>query len=231
MRPVHAMPRPSQSETTGSTIRDDDVDRPSGEYRLDSRTRARHYLRHACVADVMSERLHAVAPDWRVADVRELARSASSPHFVVVPAACLHGSRDGTHIARYDLARSALLGMLGHHDLADAHAEARVEEIMSRPVAVAGIAVSLEHAAYVMRSRGVGALPIVDEGRVAGIVTRDDLRRGGVPDEDLERQCCTACGGRRQLEIDYRARGITLCGDCAERSTDPIPDCETGVGD
>jgi acetoin utilization protein AcuB len=52
-----------------------------------------------------------------------------------------------------------------------------VADVMSAPVITASPFDSLEHAARVMRDERVGSLPVVEEGRVVGILTETDMLR------------------------------------------------------
>lgn len=211
---------------------DPDAERPSGEYRLDVRSRDRHRLRHTDVGEVMSRTVYGVAPEWSVDEVRRITRWCGIRHVLVVPSPrLLSVTKTPPPGTGTMLRHSDVLGIVARHDLDAVHGETQVSECMTHPVATVGIAVSLEHAAHVMRTRGIGALPVLDEGRIAGIVSREDLRRAGVPEGDLAKASCLSCGGRRQLQIDYRRRGLTLCVECAERAAESLPFAEMGVGD
>lgn len=51
----------------------------------------------------------------------------------------------------------------------------RVEDIMSTPVVFATADMTLRKAANLLRGRSIGCLPVLDEGRLVGIVTTSDL--------------------------------------------------------
>ena len=53
----------------------------------------------------------------------------------------------------------------------------RVAEIMSTDVVTVEAGASLGHVADIMRKRRVGSLPVMENGRMAGIVTEVDIRR------------------------------------------------------
>jgi len=53
----------------------------------------------------------------------------------------------------------------------------RVAEIMSTDVVTVEAGASLGHAADIMRKRRVGSLPVMENGRMAGIVTEVDILR------------------------------------------------------
>jgi acetoin utilization protein AcuB len=70
-----------------------------------------------------------------------------------------------------------LAGVLSDRDvLALAPGEAlRVEDVMSTPVVSATAGMTLRRAANLLRGRSIGCLPVLDEGRLVGIVTTSDL--------------------------------------------------------
>jgi acetoin utilization protein AcuB len=61
-----------------------------------------------------------------------------------------------------------------------------VSRVMSSPVITVEADAPLEKAASVMRDEGVGSLPVVDKGRLVGIVTETDLLRRIVGED----ACC-----------------------------------------
>ena len=89
-------------------------------------------------------------------------------------------------------AQGGLVGILSHRDILAAAlstpsanvasapqrqhlAALDVKRIAHRPVTVVDPDVPVQHAAHLMRSRGVGCLPVVANGRLVGIVTATDL--------------------------------------------------------
>lgn len=57
----------------------------------------------------------------------------------------------------------------------------QVRDIMSRPVVRAEPATTVEEAATVLVENGYAALPVVEHGRLVGIVAEADLVRGRIP--------------------------------------------------
>ena len=55
--------------------------------------------------------------------------------------------------------------------------EVRVRDLMSAPVVSVGVGAGLDEAARVMAEKKLGSLPVVDRGRIVGIVTETDLLR------------------------------------------------------
>lgn len=62
-----------------------------------------------------------------------------------------------------------------------------VEDVMSVPATTVEASAALEDAARLMRERRIGSLPVVEQGRVVGIVTETDLLRRIVQAD----ACCT----------------------------------------
>jgi CBS-domain-containing membrane protein len=75
---------------------------------------------------------------------------------------------------------AAIVGIVNADDLLGtrrprpAHAET-VAGVMSAPAVTVGPAEPMESAMRLMADRGVGALPIVEQGRVVGILTQSDV--------------------------------------------------------
>lgn len=65
--------------------------------------------------------------------------------------------------------------LLSDYDRIDAPAPGCVEEIMSRPVMYIPAEESARHAARVMVERRIGALPVMRDGELSGILTETDL--------------------------------------------------------
>ena len=65
--------------------------------------------------------------------------------------------------------------------------ETSVRKVMSAPPISIGGDAELEEAAGVMRQEGLGSLPVVERGRIVGIVTETDLLRRIVGDD----ACCS----------------------------------------
>lgn len=68
-----------------------------------------------------------------------------------------------------------VVGVLTERDVVTRPADARVGEVMSRPAATIGPDEDLDLAARLMVSRRVGCLPVVERGRLIGMLTRTDV--------------------------------------------------------
>jgi CBS-domain-containing membrane protein len=161
------------------------------------------------LSDVMSRAPVTVGPNTPVREAEWLASRHGIRHLPVV-------------VGDY------LVGVVCLCDLRRAHPESGVSKWMSRPVRSANCRTSLDRAARMFREHEVGCLPVVEDGRLAGIVTRADLRREGV--EDSGGVLCTAC--RRHSVHSHEADAhVALCVECAERAHPPEPEEDVSAGD
>ena len=126
------------------------------------------------VAEVMVSPVVTANPRDTLADIRTLSQRRQIRHVPIVENGKLVGivtdrtlREASTHPAVYNL----LLDLLASLD------RGTVEEIMIREEEVVTVTpdTSVRSAARLMRERKVGCLPVVQEGRLVGIVTTSDL--------------------------------------------------------
>lgn len=123
------------------------------------------------IRDVMTESVVTATPERSVREVAELMRERNVGSVVLVDDA---GTPAGFLTDR-DLAISVLADDRDPNEAAAGHASAPV--VTGRPD------MSVEEAADLMVSHGIRRLPVLDEGRLTGIVTLDDLAvRTGDPE-------------------------------------------------
>jgi acetoin utilization protein AcuB len=108
------------------------------------------------IQDVMSKDVATVAPATEVAVARERLRNDEIDHLVVV---------DGKRV----------VGVVAGRDILGTRDDRPVSAVMSRTVATIEPEATLRRAAGIMRGRGVGCLPVIEDGRLVGIVTTSDL--------------------------------------------------------
>jgi acetoin utilization protein AcuB len=108
------------------------------------------------LSEIMTEEVVSTAPSRSVTDAFEDMRARSLHHLVVV--------EDG-----------AVVGVLSERDLGDRQVGREVGDVMHRDVVTATTRTTVREAARLMRGRSIGCLPVLDQGRVAGIVTTADL--------------------------------------------------------
>jgi len=114
------------------------------------------------IRDVMTESVVSAHPGTAVREVAELMRERNVGSVVLV--------RDGAPVG-FVTDRDLVLSVL-----ADARdAEESAEHHASAPVVTAEPGMGVEEAAKLMVRHGIRRLPVLDAGRVTGIVTLDDL--------------------------------------------------------
>jgi predicted transcriptional regulator len=89
-----------------------------------------------------------------------------------------------------------------------------------------------DDALRVMSQRHVHCLPVLDEGRLRGVITLHDLRRNGLA--GAEEEHCSCCGSTEHVRCNH-GRDVGLCFDCTRQSEPPNLelglDAELGGGD
>lgn len=125
----------------------------------------------------MSKHLVVVGPET---GVTEAARLMKDNRIRRLPVAT--GSGEELHllgiISVTDIYRSLPPGASLFADVPDAHqSKLRAREIMTSPVLTTTPDTPIEDAATIMRDRKIGALPVVREGRLVGLVTESDIFR------------------------------------------------------
>jgi CBS domain-containing protein len=95
-----------------------------------------------------------------------------------------------------------IVGVISERDLGGSHGgvarrHRTVQELMHVAPAVAAPAMSIGEAVHLVREQRIGCLPVVDEGRLVGIVTRSDLLRLLDPEPRDERARWEELGDER----------------------------------
>jgi acetoin utilization protein AcuB len=112
--------------------------------------------------------------------MRLLDQIMSTPVETILPTASAAQARAAMQRARIRhlvvLSRTReIVGVLCAHDLRGAEPGSTVEEVMSAPAVTLAADADVQDAAKLLRRRNVGCLPLVDHGRLVGIVTTSDL--------------------------------------------------------
>ncbi|HLV11185.1 MAG TPA: CBS and ACT domain-containing protein [Trueperaceae bacterium] len=126
------------------------------------------------VSDVMTRQVVAIGPDTPIRDVQALMEQRNIRHFPILESRAAPGQPD------------ALVGIVSDRDVrlvgADhprapkgVRAADAVSKLMVRQVVTAHPGDPIEETAKTMRTRKIGAMPVMDEGRLVGIVTATDL--------------------------------------------------------
>lgn len=108
--------------------------------------------------DVMTTGVERIAPSDSIQRARTLMAVKGVHHLVVFDEHRVQGI-----VAAEDL------------DRAERQAATAVADVMSHPVVTGSPRMTIRQAANLMRGRALGALPVVDRGKLAGIVTVSDL--------------------------------------------------------
>ena len=107
--------------------------------------------------DLMSKHAVSIAPETTIRSAREELRRDGVEHLIVAE-------------------KKHVLGVVAREDLARAKDdEAPVAGVMTRNVVTIEPGATLRRAAGIMRGRAIGCLPVVDHGKLVGVVTTSDL--------------------------------------------------------
>jgi CBS domain-containing protein len=141
------------------------------------------------VQDVMTRRVETILPEESVDAARRKMRTARIRHLVV-----MHGRK--------------LVGVISDRDLGLELGE-RVEDVMTRHAVSATSDMTVRKAANLLRGRTVGCLPVLESGKLVGIVTTTDLLehigRGAVgPVARGRRWTLKGRGPRRKSVVGHR---------------------------
>jgi CBS domain-containing protein len=149
-------------------------------------------------AELVRRRPTVVSPHMKARDVELLAANLRVNHFPVVD--------EG----------GELVGILCSCDLRSVRPDTEVVECMSCPPVTVDGAVPVREAAEMIRALDLGALLVLEESKLLGLITRGDLRRAALLTE-TERPRCSVCNSRHHVRI-HPGSGAALCLDCQDRS-------------
>jgi CBS domain-containing protein len=181
--------------------------------RRGSRTQLLTKVSAIRVGDVMSHSPITVPPDVFVGKARRAAERKNVQYLLVT-------FPDGRP------------GAICMHHLTDAPREALVGDCICDAAWLGPLEpqVSVDLAAEVMSERAFRCMAVHAGPLLLGVVTAGDLRRAGLPEEEV-RPRCTACGTRFHVLSHYAGGAIPICMECVERAEPPGPLDEIGVGD
>ncbi len=150
-----------------------------------------------------------------VADLVERIPTVIDPHAKARSAELLASNLGVHHLPVVDDYGSAV-GILCSCDLRSVDPEAEVMDCMSAPPVTVDGAMPVGEAAEMFRLLDLGALLVLEDHRLLGVVTRGDLRRAGLFSEtDFPR--CVVCRSRHHVRIDSRT-GLAVCLDCKDEA-------------
>lgn len=125
------------------------------------------------VRDYMSSTVSTLSPEDRLLDADLLVRRASVRHMPVVKDGQLVGLLTERDIRRY--APSILHSTPDEYN--DIFEQTRVEKVMTRQVKTIHPDAPLAEAASTLYQERLGCMPVVEDGKLVGIITRTDIMR------------------------------------------------------
>jgi CBS-domain-containing membrane protein len=177
------------------------------------------------VQDIMTRSVISVGPDTALRDIARLLdehRISGVPVVderdallgVVSEADFLVEAQGGTSVRRSPIAR--LFGRAGDVESpGHRHFASTASELMTSPVITVGPEVLIADAAAVMTSHRINRLPVIDDGRLIGIVTRADLVRSYVRTDEQLADSIREDVLVRTLWLDPDAFEVTVVGGVA----------------
>jgi acetoin utilization protein AcuB len=126
------------------------------------------------VKDWMTERVYTVSPDASVSEASKILREKNIKHLPVLKDGKLKGILSDRDIKEYIPSKATTLDIYELHYLL---AKTRVKEIMKRKVFTTTPDTPVEEAARIMYDQDIGSLPVLDKGRLVGIISDRDIFR------------------------------------------------------
>lgn len=126
------------------------------------------------VSEWMTRKVSTVTPDNSVSDVVKMIREKGIKHVPVVEQGKLRGIVSDRDIKDYCPSRATSLDMYELHYLL---AKTKVREVMKTKVFTTGPDIPIEEAAMVLYDKNVGCLPVVEGGKLVGIISDRDIFR------------------------------------------------------
>ena len=135
------------------------------------------------VREIMTGALVTVPPDMPVFDARHLMDEKRIRHLLVTdPAGQLVGIVTDRDIRLHLPSQATSLSVWEINHLLT---KLEVNAIMTKAVVTIGPDDTVSRAAQIMLNRTIGALPVLDDGRLIGIVTESDVLRAFVRTEEM----------------------------------------------
>jgi acetoin utilization protein AcuB len=181
-----------------------------------------------------------------VRDVMETKVITASPHTTLPDALKLVAQRRVRHLPIVD-ADGDLVGIVSDRDLKQAMASPatsleahelrflldrlQLDQIMTRTVVTIGPTSPVEEAARLMLQDKIGALPVLDEGKLVGIVTETDVLGlfvdalgAGEPSSRLEILLSADLAALGDIVVTIEAAGVAICSLVVLKNRDGGPE-------
>ncbi len=126
------------------------------------------------VSHWMTKKVFTVSPDDSITDAVGLMKEKGIKHLPVVKNGRLKGIISDRDVKEFSPSKATTLDMYELHYLL---AKTKVREVMKTRVVTTSPATPVEEAAMLMYDRGVGCLPVLEDGVLAGIISDRDIFR------------------------------------------------------
>jgi len=126
------------------------------------------------VSDWMTKKVYTVSPDDSITDTVKLMREKSIKHVPVLKDEKLKGIISDRDIKEFSPSKATALDIYELHYLL---AKTKVKEIMKVKIVTTASNAPIEQAAMIMYDRGIGCLPVMEDGRLTGIISDRDIYR------------------------------------------------------
>ncbi|NOY64211.1 MAG: CBS domain-containing protein [Nitrospirae bacterium] len=126
------------------------------------------------VKDWMTRKVYTVSPDEPVSDAAALMKEKRIKHLPVVKKDRVVGILSDRDIKEYIPSKATSLDVYELHYLL---AKTKVKEIMKKKVFTTTADTPVEEAARLMHDENIGSLPVVEKGRLIGIISDRDIFR------------------------------------------------------
>jgi acetoin utilization protein AcuB len=126
------------------------------------------------VSDWMTKKVYSVTPDEGVSEAIKLMKEKNIKHIPVVKEYKIRGIVSDRDIKDFSPSSATALDIYELHYLL---AKTRVKEVMKTKVFTTTPDTPVEEAAKVMYDNNIGCLPVVEKGRLAGIISDRDIFR------------------------------------------------------
>jgi len=122
----------------------------------------------------MTKNVYIISPDDSVTDAIGLMRGKKIKHLPVVRDGKLKGIISDRDIKEFGPSKATTLDVYELHYLL---AKTKVKEVMKGEVITTTSGTPVEEAAMVMHDHQIGCLPVIDQGKLAGIISDMDIYR------------------------------------------------------
>ncbi len=126
------------------------------------------------VSDWMTKRVYTVSPDDYLSDAITLMRDRRIKHVPVVKAGKLRGIISDRDIKEFSPSKATTLDIYELHYIL---AKTKIRDIMKTRVIIITSDTAVEEAALLLLDQNIGCLPVMDEGKLIGIISDRDIYR------------------------------------------------------